>query len=580
MFKLLATPPERGLSERRRIRMASGASQQQRKVAAGVLGTLALIAAACASGPTSVAPAPSTASAAVDFNPQPYENIKDGGILRVPGSVIEQGNPFHADANLPAHRLWFWYNADAITYSPTGEVQYNPDYFSDVQVGVVGGNQKVTIRINPKATFNDGTPIDYRALEATWRASNGSNKDFFAGDIVPYSRITSVHAGQDDKEAVIEFTGVDTAWSALFTTFLHPKAAADPATFNQAYLGNVQPDWGAGPYTVTRYDAKVGDITFERNTKWWGKKGKLDKRIVVGLDYQASINAFRNGELDYITASAADQLRQISAVPGTEVRKGGSPFQSYLFLNSKSPLLADLVVRKAVLESIDRRQIVSIYLQGLDYQEPLPGSALLYSFQHGYQDNVSQVIKFDPEGAKKDLDDAGWKVGADGIREKDGKRLELGYTLFGDDPLGKAAAGAFTKQLEPIGVKLTAKPTAASDFDSVVSGRKFDVFLSGNRSADPFGARYLDTFYGSTSNQNLSGAGTPELDAKIKAVSEIADPEAQIEKANEVEREGLALCGFVPLHSGPSIYGVSQGLANVGATIFGTPLPETVGWQK
>src|SRR5690606_24949864 len=102
---------------------------RKRRLAVGVFVTL-MVATACASGPTSAPPEASTVSAAVDFNPQPYENVKEGGVLRVPGSVIEQGNPFHADANLPAHRMWFWYNADAITYSPTGEVQYNPDYFA------------------------------------------------------------------------------------------------------------------------------------------------------------------------------------------------------------------------------------------------------------------------------------------------------------------------------------------------------------------------------------------------------------------------------------------------------------------
>jgi peptide/nickel transport system substrate-binding protein len=552
-------------------------------VVAGVLASaLAVAAAGCsdAGSKGSNGPAPDAAPAAVDYNPQSYDDIKDGGTYRYPSSVIEQGNTFHADANLTAARFWFWYNADAITYSPTGEVQYNPDYYTDVKVDVVDGNQKVTIQINPKAVFNDGTPIDYRALEATWRANNGSNKDYYASDTIPYSRITSVHAGKDDKEAVIEFKGVNAWWTAQFYTFLHPKAAVDANTFNTAYLSQVQPQWGAGPYVVTKYDPKTGDATFERNPKWWGKKGKLDKRILVGLEGPAAINAFRNGELDYASTGTADQLQQISDVRDTEVRKGGSPFEYFLFLNSKAPLLSELPVRKALLESVDRKQIASIWLQGLDYSEPLPGSAVLYSFQKGYHDNVSDVIKFDREAAKKDLDAAGWKPGADGIREKGGKRLELNYTFTGDDPLDKATASALATQLKPVGIEVIANSTSEADFDSVISGRKFDIFQAGNRSLDPFGARYLDSFYGSTSNENLTGVGSPELDAKIQAAAEIADPDEQIAEANKVEREGLALYGLLPLFSGPSIYGVSKGLANVGATIFGTPLPETVGWKK
>jgi peptide/nickel transport system substrate-binding protein len=547
---------------------------------------LAAVLAAALAGCTSGTPAPQNtqtatrAPADVDYNPQPYDNIRDGGTLRYPGAVFEQGNPLHADANLTAARFWFWYNADAITYSPTGEVQYNPDYFADVKVEVVSGNQRVTITINPKAVFNDGTPIDYHALEATWKAVNGTDPKFFASNPIQYSKITSVHAGTDAKQAVIEFTGVNAWWTSLFTTFLNPKAAADPDTFNTAYLGKVQPQWGAGPYRVTSYNAKTGDATFERNPTWWGKRGKLDKRVVVGLETPAAVNAFRNGELDYAATGTADGLKQIAGVKGTEVRRGGSPFEYYLDLNGKAPLLTDPAVRKAILESVDRKQIAQIAFQGLDYSEPLPGSAVLYSFQQGYHDNVADVIKFDPATAKRDLDAAGWTAGGDGVRAKDGQRLELGYTLIGDDPLDKAVANAFAAQFQQVGIKLTIKPTSENDFDSVVTGRKFDMFLVGNRSLDPFGAQYLDGFYGSQSKDNLTGVGSPALDAKIKAAAAIADPAKQIAEANALEREGLALYGFIPLYSGPSIYSVTKGLANIGATIFGTPLPETVGWQK
>jgi peptide/nickel transport system substrate-binding protein len=543
---------------------------------------LAVALAGCTSA-TSDAPSAPTATkapAATDYNPQPYENIKDGGTLRYPGSVFDQGNPFHVDTNLTGSRFWFWYNADAITYSPTGEVQYNPDYYTDVKVEVVGGNQRITITINPKAVFNDGTPIDWHALEATWKASNGSDKRFFASNPIQYSKITSVRQGTDAKQAVIEFKGVNAWWTSLFQTFLNPKAAADPDTFNTAYLDKVQPEWGAGPYRVTSYNSKTGDATFERNPTWWGKRGKLDKRVLVGLQTPAAVNAFRNRELDYASTGTADGLKQISGVKGTQVRRGGSPFEYYLDLNAKAPLLTELAVRKAILESIDRKQIAQIAFQGLNYSEPLPGSSVLYSFQQGYHDNVADVIKYDPAGAKQELDAAGWAAGSDGIRAKDGKRLELNYTLIGDDPLDKAQANAFAAQLKQIGVLLTVKPTSENDFDAVVTGRKFDIFLVGNRSLDPFGAQYLDGFYGSQSKDNLTGVGTPELDAKIKAAADIADPATQIEQANALEREGLALYGQLPLYSGPSIYSVTAGLANIGATIFGTPLPETVGWQK
>ena len=164
----------------------------------------------------------------------------------------------------------------------------------------------------------------------------------------------------------------------------------------------MQPQWGAGPYTVTKsYNAKTGDATFVRNPKWWGKTGKLDKRILVGLESQAAVNAFRNGELDYASTGDAERLKQISGVTGTQVRQGGSPFEYYLFLNSKAPLLKDARCARRCWKRSNRSQIAAIELQGLDYSEPLPGSAIFYSFQKGYHDNVADVIKYDPETAQE-----------------------------------------------------------------------------------------------------------------------------------------------------------------------------------
>ncbi|MEU1116833.1 MULTISPECIES: ABC transporter family substrate-binding protein [unclassified Streptomyces] len=522
---------------------------------------------------------PASASGAADYNPTPYDKVRDGGTYTTSGTFDEQGNPFNVNSTLTAARVWAWYNADAITFSPTGEVRYNRDYFSDVKVSVKGGNQKVVLTLNKKAVFNDGTPIDWTAIKATWKANNGSDKDFAASSTDGYDRITDVARGKDDKQAVITFKGVNPSWPSLFSTFLHPKAAKVD-TFNKAYVKKAHPEWGAGPYTVGKWDTHSGNITFVRNPKWWGRKGKLDKRVYVNLESTAAVNAFKNGQLDYVSAVDAESLKQVKGLKGTEIRSGGSPFEYSLNFNTKSSVLGDKTVRKAIQESIDRTQIAKIQFQGLDYQEPLPGSAVLYSFQKGYEDNVSAVLKYGPDRAKKDLDAAGWKPGSDGIRAKGGKKLEVGYTLLGDDPLGKATAGALAAMLKPVGVHLVIKKADDADFSHIINERKFDLFLSGNRSMDPYGTRYVCDTYCSDRDSNITGAGSPALDKEIRATTDIADLGRQTTAVNKVERKALQEYAKLPLYSGPSTYSVKKGLANVGATIFYNPLPETVGWEK
>jgi hypothetical protein len=76
------------------------------------------------------------------------------------------------------------------------------------------------------------------------------------------------------------------------------------------------------------------------------------------------------------------------------------------------------------------------------------------------------------------------------------------------------------------------------------------------------------------------GGSSGSRNRRIKPAAQFADPGRQIAKADEVEREAPAQNGFIPVYSGRSIYGVSQGLANTGARIFGTLLAERSGGRN
>lgn len=482
--------------------------------AAAGLVALSLVAAGCSAGSSTGSDSSTPRSTATigktDYNPQPYEKLKDGGSYTTAGSFSgddTQGLPWNLNTTLTGSRIWSWYNPVAITYSPTGEVQINKDYYTGATAKTVGGKQVVTITINPKA--------------------------------------------------------------------------ATVANFNGAYSNKLEPQWGAGPYTVSSYDPNSKKIVFTRNPKWWGRKGKLDKRIY--LDYpnaQAQVNAYKNGQLDYTSVSTPEDLSEVKNVKGAQIRQGGSPFQYSLFLNGKSPILSDVAVRHAVLAAVDRKQIADIQFQGLDYSEPLRGSALYYGFQKGYQDNVAAVLKSGASEASKILEAAGWKKGSDGIRVKNGKPLTISYTIFSDTALDKATAASLAASEKKAGINLKITTLDASQWASTINGGKFDTVLSGNRSTDPFGSFNLSSTYGSKNAANITGVGSPALDKEISAVNAIPDPTKQVQQANQVERKALSLYGQLPLYSGPSTYSVKKGLANVGATLLYSPLPETIGYQK
>ncbi|MBV8994931.1 MAG: ABC transporter family substrate-binding protein [Pseudonocardiales bacterium] len=514
------------------------------------------------------------------YNPQPYDNLKDGGTLTT--ALIEistQWNPFQGNATGYSLDVWNWYNPVLTTFSPDGKPVFNPDYLTDVKAETVNGNTHITYTINPKATYNDGSPIDWTAFEATWKADNAQNKDYIVISSDGYNRIASVTRGVDDRQAIVTFNGVNVWWPGLFNSLLNPKVL-EPEVFNKGYIDNPHPEWGAGPYTVAKFDKQNGTVVFTRNPKWWGKRGKLDTRIFLAMDRTASINAFKNGQLDATDVGTKDRLAQVQGMSGIDIRKGISLQNDLYTLNSKSPTLADPRVRKAIFEGIDRKQIADITFQGLNFTETLPGSLTLLAFQDGYQDNFSKAVTFDVEQAKRDLETAGWTAGPDGMRSKGGQPLEFSYVNTGDDPVGKAIAGATVAMLKNIGVKLDIRQVPSTDFSSILIGRKFDMFYSGFAQNDPFGLAYICQIYCSDSQLNLSGTNDPAFDPQVKAVNTLPTAQEQFAKGAEVEAQAFKTYGIMPTLTLPAITAVKHGLANVGSGRFFSTTPENIGWQK
>jgi peptide/nickel transport system substrate-binding protein len=511
-------------------------------------------------------------AAQAQYNPQPYENVKDGGTLTTAlPEISTQWNPFQGDMTGYTRTLWDWYNPVLTTFSADGKPAFNPDYLTDVKADAVNGNTRITYTINPKATYNDGSPIDWTAFQATWKADNAQNKDYVVNSSDGYDRIASVAKGVDDRQAIVTFNGVDVWWPGLFGSLLNPKAL-DPQVFNKGYIDTPHPEWGAGPYTVQKFDKQNGTVIFTRNPKWWGKKGKLDTRIFLAMEPTASINAFKNGQIDATGVGTKDRLAQVQGMTGIDIRKGISLQTDLFTLNSRSPILADPQVRKAVFEGIDRKQIADITFQGLNFTETPPGSLTLFSFQDGYQDNFAKAITFNVDTAKRDLEAAGWTAGPDGMRSKGGQPLEFSYVNTGDDPVGKAIAGAVAAMLKNIGVKLDIRQVPTAELSSIFSGRKFDMFYSGFGQTDPFGMAYICQVYCSDSQLNLSGTNDPAFDPQVKSVNTL--PTAQ------EQSQAFKTYGIMPTLTLPAITAVKRGLANYGSGRFFTTTPENIGWQK
>ncbi len=114
-----------------------------------------------------------------------------------------------------------------------------------------------------------------------------------------------------------------------------------------------------------------------------------------------------------------------------------------------NPLVADVKVRQALLHATDTKEIVTT-LFSANYPQ---ATSIIASSALGYKD-ISAKLAFDPEKAKALLDEAGWLVGSNGLRQKDGKELVLTAYESLPQPQNKETLQLVAQQWGKVGVKL------------------------------------------------------------------------------------------------------------------------------
>lgn len=524
-----------------------------------------------------------------DYNPQPRENLQQGGEVTFPiNEITPQMNVNHSDGSVDTARLWEWYNPQFVLMSPEGEVSPNPNYLSDWTTEEVDGKTVVTYTINPEATWNDGTPITWQTYEQTWITNRSTDEGYVPNSTDGYSLIESVTQGEDDRQAVVTFSQVYPWTEGLFWHPVNP-AVNTPELFNEGYINEPHPEWGAGPYKIEEFDFNGGTVSFVPNENWWGDEPLLDRVTFRQLDDTAMVNAFRAGEIDYADNLTADNLAQVEGREDAEIYRAQRTSTNLLQLDATKPQFAEIEVREAIFKAIDRDQIKEVVWNGLNYTEEDAGSLLLFPFQEGYEDALSEAgWSYDVDAANTLLEDAGWTLGEGDVREKDGVRLEGVLPVFGDDPITEARARVIQSQLAEIGVGVEIDVRASSDFSTDLTTKNWDLVMLGFSSSDPYGVAYMCQVYCSDSGLNLSSTSTPEIDERIaNEVAALPTKEEQTAAGIALESEIIAeTWGILPLYAGPWIAAATEGLANLtpetytGLDLFGLQPVENLGWEK
>ncbi|MGE7022863.1 ABC transporter substrate-binding protein [Solibacillus cecembensis] len=279
---------------------------------------------------------------------------------------------------------------------------------------------------------------------------------------------------------------------------------------NLEYLNELhQKPIGAGPYRFVAY-LPGQEIRYEANEHYYGGAPKA-KQFIYKTTVGDAQQFFQTGELDYSALTAnQDNFEFLQTLGFADINIYTSSAYGYMVFNHKKDIFKDPKVRQAFSIGLDRQTIITTHYQGFAQVANIPVSPSSWA----YTDEIGTTT-YDPEKAKALLEQAGWTIGADGIREKDGKKLTV-YYFTTSGGLGDTLIPIAKENYKAIGIDLQIEQM---DFNALLArvekGDHDLASFSTTMLTDPYNG--IESFHTQSNSTIIKGYGNKEIDALIEA---------------------------------------------------------------
>ena len=348
-----------------------------------------------------------------------------------------------------------------------------------------------TFRLRPGLVWSDGQPYDARDVDYTWKLwLNPRFGAAFSNGATGFELIRSADVSADHLSITFHLTHayapflsywVDGYFAPLpahhFSRMAPEAIAKSPDLLN--------PSVTSGPFMVA--ESLPGDhYTLVRNPRYYrASEGLpyLDKVVLrttaedpdaILKDLQVgTITSARFLDLDASKVQAYQRLSGYTLVASPT----SATFEAMWFNFHNTILASHLEVRQAMAMAIDHQALIQVARQGFATRLCTDHPSALHP---GYEPSAF-CPEFDPALANQLLSDNGWVKGADGVRARDGQRLEFEYSTCASCNPGRIAGEAIIERnFKAIGIKL--------DIHNYSGDTYFRSFLPGGKASPPTGA--------------------------------------------------------------------------------------------
>lgn len=405
---------------------------------------------------------------------------------------------------------------------------------------------KGVFTIRDGLTCTDGTPLDATAVAASYESLGNNPGSLGKSKIFGPDGMASVTADPAAKTVTIETKSPNNDMlTGLATTgfIVCPAGLADPATIKEAPAGS-------GPYELT--DSKRGDeYTLKLRDDYSGffddtTIADLPKTVTLKVitDDAAAADLVESGKIQIAGILSTDAKRLLANPDLVSVPAQGYGSNAVLMMQKPSAATSDEKLRQGIAMLLDSVQGGAAETQGLG----TPRRTLYTPNIDCYTpDAEAYAPEYDPAAAAAFLDEAGYKVGADGKRTKpDGSELTI--KVVGNNTQGQIPQ-FIADSLEKGDIDVDLFVGTYNESIAKLLSDQFDIGSYPFTDSSPLPSLWPNQI-GSNAGANFGQVNNTEFDRLVNealAVDSATDPEGRCEKWQEAEKVVLEAANVVPM---------------------------------
>jgi peptide/nickel transport system substrate-binding protein len=330
------------------------------------------------------------------------------------------------------------------------------------------------IELKKGVKWQDGTPFTAKDVEFTYqtivnpKVAIRSRSGF---DLIAQFKIVNDHA----VEIVLDKPFVPFAWAWQKMHIVPAHILSKAADINTAPF-NTNPI-GTGPYKLVKRVAG-SHMEYKKNPDYHRGAPAIDTVIHKFVPDQTVLyTQYKAGEIDVmgLHGTPPDRFAEARQLKGRDALETPAPWVEFIYFNCGKPQFKEKAVRQALYLAIDKEK----WIKDIQYGLPKRTLSYLHPTHWAYNAKIKDP-GFDPRKAAEMLDAAGWKKGADGVREKEGVKLAFSMSTTAGSKAREQAQAMIQAVWKEIGVAMEIKNMPASVvWGEYTTKSQFDTLMVG-----------------------------------------------------------------------------------------------------